>query len=104
MPYEVGLDEIRYNRGDDLKTVPGPYWKAANIAEKTADPALHGCCARTKKIGYTLRKAGSEHDGHIVRRAVIQLFSSEGAPLAQTEQPIQPSQTPRAPENQIDNH
>jgi len=102
--HEVGLNEIKHFPGDDLSGVPQPHWKASKIAENTSDPGMHGRCARTKRIGYTFRELGSEHDGYVVRRAEIQLFSSEGAPQAQHEQPGQLSQTSPTPQNQIDNH
>ena len=102
--HEVGLNEIKHFPGDDLGGVPQPHWKAAKIAEDTADPGMHGRCARTKRIGYTFRELGSKHDGYVVRRAEIQLFSSEGASPAQHEQPRQLSQTSPTPQNQIDNH
>ena len=102
--HEVGLNEIKHFPGDDLGGVPQPHWKANKIAEDTTDPGMHGRCARTKRIGYTFRELGSKHDGYVVRRAEIQLFSSEGASPAQHEQPRQLSQTSPTPQNQIDNH
>ena len=70
----VGLDEIKFLKGDDMKEAKQVLWTATPVAQNVQDQKLHGCCAVTKRIGYIQRKEGAE-DGYIIRKATVQRYA-----------------------------
>ena len=80
------------------------YWETLSAAETTEDPAKHGSVAKIHKRGYQLRTANSEP--HVVRKAVVVVFSSSGIAsqeLAPSPLPNQSNPQPEEAKNHPNN-
>jgi len=69
----VGLDEIKFFNGDNMREYPQVLWTTTPVAQNNQNQELHGRCALTKRIGYKQRKEGTG-DVYIVRKATVQLY------------------------------
>ena len=69
----VGLDEIKFFNGDNMREYPQVLWTTTPVAQNNQNQELHGRCALTKRIGYKQRKEGTG-DAYIVRKATVQLY------------------------------